>query len=301
MANAQEVVVTTSNDTLPDNVVLMGDTIYIQEVAPMNDQRIDDAVWEAIRSTEGYDTIPGEALLPITRSQAEELITKLIVEARKPYVDAAYRDSVVTAFKVETLKRRALDQALARTYTEPYERRLDQMERLLYALLLTKGDLDPSIINQLLGGNGVPSNAYLVPQQGANAGKSTKELTPDEAIALKSGLNNKDIELYMSVAYFNFDSSEITKESVATLDNVVEWLKENDLRISLRGYASPEGNMSYNNKLSGRRVNAVADYIISKGIPRTRLEVIPSGIDSMKDTKSKYPQGRRVEIRPILY
>lgn len=59
--------------------------------------------------------------------------------------------------------------------------------------------------------------------------------------------------------------------------------------------------MSYNNKLSGRRVNAVADYLVQQGIARDRLRVIPSGIDSMKDTKSKYPQGRRVEIRPILY
>ena len=39
-------------------------------------------------------------------------ITKLILEARKPYVEAAYRDSVVRAFKVETLKRRALDLSL---------------------------------------------------------------------------------------------------------------------------------------------------------------------------------------------
>lgn len=67
-----------------------------------------------------YDQIPDDALLPITAEQAEELITKLILEARKkPYVEAAYRDSVLTAFKLETLKRRAHDQALARAYTDP--------------------------------------------------------------------------------------------------------------------------------------------------------------------------------------
>lgn len=295
-ANAQDVVLT-------QQVTQSGDTVTIIENAPRttDTHSVDQQVWDMIKSTEGYDSIPDDALLPITQDQAEELITKLILEARKPYVEAAYRDSVVRAFKVETLKRRALDQALARTFNEPLERRLDQMERLLYALLLTRGDLSPEVINHLLGGNMLPQGAIQKTDTVPASQLRREPVTPDEAIALKGGLNNKEIDLYMSVAYFAFDSSKLDSEAIKTLDNVVEWMKENDLRVSLRGYASPEGKMSYNNKLSGRRVNAVADYITSKGIARDRLEVIPSGIDSMKDTKSKYPKGRRVEIRPILY
>lgn len=288
-------------------------------VMSASEDDIERQVWDAIYATEGYEEMAPDALLPITKEQAEELITQLILEARKPYVEAHHRDSVLTAFKVETLRRRALDQALARTYTEPLERRLDQMERLLYALLLSRGDLDPTVINHLLAGSDLPGS-YVIPAQNLAAQGETpghqststndrvkKPLTPgriidpEEAIALKPGLDSKEIELYMSVAYFDFDSSKIKGESAETLDNVAAWMKENDLRISLRGYASPEGKMSYNNKLSGRRVNAVADYLVGKGVPRDRLEVIPSGIDSMKDTKSKYPLGRRVEIRPILY
>lgn len=295
-ANAQDVVLT-------QQVTQSGDTVTIIENAPRttDTHSVDQQVWDMIKSTEGYDSIPDDALLPITQDQAEELITKLILEARKPYVEAAYRDSVVRAFKVETLKRRALDQALARTFNEPLERRLDQMERLLYALLLTRGDLSPEVINHLLGGNMLPQGAIQKTDTVPASQLRREPVTPDEAIALKGGLNNKEIDLYMSVAYFGFDSSKLDSEAIKTLDNVVEWMKENDLRVSLRGYASPEGKMSYNNKLSGRRVNTVADYITSKGIARDRLEVIPSGIDSMKDTKSKYPKGRRVEIRPILY
>ena len=243
-ANAQDVVLT-------QQVTQSGDTVTIIENAPRSTDThsVDQQVWDMIRSTEGYDSIPDDALLPITQDQAEELITKLILEARKPYVEAAYRDSVVRAFKVETLKRRALDQALARTFNEPLERRLDQMERLLYALLLTRGDLSPEAINHLLGGNLLPQGAIqktdTVP---ANQLAGRREpVTPDEAIALKGGLNNKEIDLYMSVAYFGFDSSKLDSEAIKTLDNVVEWMKENDLRVSLRGYASPEGKMSYNN------------------------------------------------------
>lgn len=309
-----------------DVQVATDSVLVVQESADQLEQEI----WDAIRSAEGYDQLPDDALLPITREQAEELITMLILDARKPYVEAAHRDSVLLRFKVETLKRRALDQALARTYTEPYEQRLAQMERLLYAILLSKGDIDPTIINQLLPAAGQQGATYVVPGQQpiygtAQTGNTTPQgdqknvpvtqltpaeraqasqpVTPDKAIALQPGLNTntKEVELYMSVAYFGFDSSAIDSETQKTLDNVAAWMKENTLSVSLRGYASPEGRMSYNNKLSARRVNAVADYLMKQGIPSTRLEVIPSGIDSMKDTKSKYPQGRRVEIRPILY
>lgn len=58
--------------------------------------------------------------------------------------------------------------------------------------------------------------------------------------ALNLGLAIKEMNLYMSVAYFNFDSSVLSDETIKTLDNVVAWMKENDLRVSLRGYASPE-------------------------------------------------------------
>lgn len=288
------------------------------------DNQLEQDVWSVIRSAEGYGELPDDALLPITREQAEELITELILDARQPYLEAAHRDSILLRFKVETLKRRALDQALARTYTEPFEQRLAQMERLLYAILLSSRDIDPAIINQILPAAAQPGATYIVPaqQQPAIAPANLQEhsratvpatkltpterrtatiVTPDNAIALKSGLGTKEIELYMSVVYFDFDSSVIDSDTKKTLDNVAEWMQENNLNVSLRGYASPEGRMSYNNKLSARRVNAVADYLMQKGIPSTRLEVIPSGIDSMKDTKSKYPQGRRVEIRPILY
>ena len=295
--------------------VVTTDTVTV--VQQSTDQ-IEQDVWTTIRSTEGYDQLSDDALLPISRDEAEELIAMLILEARQPYVEAAHRDSVLLRFKVETLKRRALDQALARTYTEPYEQRLAQMERLLYAILLSKGDIDPTIVNQLLPGAVPSGGTYLIPGQQAALTqpnqqsapvtnltpaerRTTTPVTPDEAIALKPGLATKEIDLYMSVAYFSFDSSAIDSETRNTLDNVVKWMEENDLRVSLRGYASPEGRMSYNNKLSARRVNAVADYLMQKGIPSTRLEVIPSGIDSMTDTKSKYPKGRRVEIRPILY
>ena len=82
------------------------------------------------------------------------------------------------------------------------------------------------------------------------------------------------------------------------LDNVAGWIKENKMAVELRGYASPEGNMRYNNRLSGRRVNAAADYLRAKGIADEYLHIVPSGEDTIKDTAAQYPDARRVDIRP---
>lgn len=320
---AQEVATNTKEVSTPIEhlstpIYVSGDTAIYED--------IDGQLWQIIYDEiEGYEALPDNAILPISRAQAEELITRMILELRQPYVEQAYRDSVVRAFKVETLKRRALDQALRRTYTDPYEERLDRMERIIYALLLSNGSVDPQVINNLLGG-GQPAGTYVVPGQTYMPGQMVqghqftdnpqraeiatpstqsgqREVAPEEVIDLKPGLpiDSNKVDLYMSVAYFGFDSAEISAETRQTLDNVVGWLKENNMRVSLHGYSSLEGNIKYNNKLSGRRVSAVADYLVSKGITRSRLEVIPSGIDSMKEQKSSYPDARRVEIRPILY
>ena len=82
------------------------------------------------------------------------------------------------------------------------------------------------------------------------------------------------------------------------LDNVAGWIKENKMAVELRGYASPEGNMHYNNRLSGRRVNAAADYLRTKGIADEYLHIVPSGEDTIKEKSAQYPDARRVDIRP---
>lgn len=250
----------------------------------------------------GYDSLPPNALLPITRAQAEELITKMIVVSRAPAVQARRRAEIVNDFKVEQLKKRLLEQALRQTYADEYQQRLDRLENLLIMLIASgHNKIDPKAVNMLLAGE-TPESSNTAVTTLTPAAKSMpmrQNLTDGETIAMIPGATAPSWEHFLSQVFFGFDSSKLTNDAMIVLDNVVGWLAENNgMELSLRGYASPEGNMSYNNKLSARRVNAVADYLISKGVSKSRLHTIPSGMDTMKDKKAVYPDARRVDVRP---
>ena len=60
---------------------------------------------------------------------------------------------------------------------------------------------------------------------------------------------------------FAFNSAELTDDAKATLDKVPAGAE-----VSLEGFASPEGNAKYNQKLSQKRADAVAKYLTDKGV-----------------------------------
>ena len=228
----------------------------------------------------------------------------MIVAARAPGQAAINRAKVLNDFKVETLRRRLLDDALRKSYTEEYERRLDKLENFILLLLANNG-LSPNAINNLVSGltGTQPGSAAVIPTGQNGATGTSSSLVPGASdgsnpVALRPGAKAASWEHFLSRVFYGYDSSKLDEEAKKVLDDVAGWIKETGMGVTLRGWASPEGKMSYNNKLSARRVQAAADYLKKQGISEGLLKVIPSGIDSMKDTKSKYPAGRRVDIRP---
>lgn len=266
--------------------------------------RTDRADYGKLLGIKDYESLPGDALLPITREEAEEVISAMIVAARAPGQEAINRAKVLNDFKVETLRRRLLDDALRKSYTEEYERRLDKLENFILLLLANNG-LSPNAINNLVSGlTGTrPGSAAVIPAGQDGATGTSSSLVPGASdgsnpVALRPGAKAASWEHFLSRVFYGYDSSKLDEEAKKVLDDVAGWIKETGMGVTLRGWASPEGKMSYNNKLSARRVQAAADYLKEQGVSEGLLKVIPSGIDSMKDTKSKYPAGRRVDIRP---
>jgi OOP family OmpA-OmpF porin len=51
----------------------------------------------------------------------------------------------------------------------------------------------------------------------------------------------------------------------------------NDLKISVSGHSSASGSIDLNNKLSLFRAMVVRDYMVAKGIDRTRIKVFGKG------------------------
>ncbi len=78
--------------------------------------------------------------------------------------------------------------------------------------------------------------------------------------------------------YFVVDQSTLTTEAIAILNQQADWLLQHpNLPVTIEGHADEQGTREYNIALSARRAAAVRDYMVSKGIPDSRLSTIPYG------------------------
>ena len=99
---------------------------------------------------------------------------------------------------------------------------------------------------------------------------------------------------------FNFDSSEIHRDSQVILQAAVEALSESaDARVRVSGHTDSTGAEIYNQALSERRANAVVEYLVSLGVSRSRLD--PTGAGESQPvtdnaTRDGRARNRRVEL-----
>ena len=78
--------------------------------------------------------------------------------------------------------------------------------------------------------------------------------------------------------YFGTDEYALDQASQATLAAQARWLIANpNVRASIEGHAYERGTREYNMALGERRANAVRDFLVSQGVPATRLLVTSWG------------------------
>lgn len=78
--------------------------------------------------------------------------------------------------------------------------------------------------------------------------------------------------MQLSNIFYEVDSWELKKESIAELNNLVTLLNLNqDVVVEIGGYTDSTGSDEYNQVLSEKRALSVVDYLISKGIAPSRL------------------------------
>ncbi|EBA13322.1 peptidoglycan-associated lipoprotein Pal [Roseobacter sp. CCS2] len=96
---------------------------------------------------------------------------------------------------------------------------------------------------------------------------------------------------------FAVDTSTITPEGQTILDGQAQWLLTNaDYRAVIEGHADEQGTREYNLALGQRRANAVREYLVSRGVPSTRLQVTSFGKErpiAICSEESCYAQNRR--------
>ena len=101
--------------------------------------------------------------------------------------------------------------------------------------------------------------------------------------------------------YFAFDSSELLPQSYPVLNDVVKKISQlgDYKRIVVEGHCSNEGSDEYNMKLSKARALSVVNYLVDKGIPTDKLEIVPYGESrpiATNETEEGRAKNRRVEF-----
>jgi len=113
------------------------------------------------------------------------------------------------------------------------------------------------------------------------------ESNPGEATADDSGAPGAPVpgsraDFLQSVptdrVFFELDSYSIDDEDRRTLDAQADWLGRNaNVRVTIEGHADERGTREYNLALGDRRANAARDYLQSRGVAPTRMQVISWG------------------------
>ncbi len=77
---------------------------------------------------------------------------------------------------------------------------------------------------------------------------------------------------------FAVDQSVLTQDAQVTLDAQAQWLLTNvDYVAIIEGHADEQGTREYNLALGARRANAAREYLVSRGVPGDRLQVVSYG------------------------
>lgn len=77
---------------------------------------------------------------------------------------------------------------------------------------------------------------------------------------------------------FEVDQSTLTASGRATLDGQAAWLLTNtDYQAVIEGHADEQGTRQYNLALGARRANSAQEYLLSKGVPSSRMKVVSYG------------------------
>lgn len=77
---------------------------------------------------------------------------------------------------------------------------------------------------------------------------------------------------------FEVDQSALTSEGRGILDGQANWLLANhQYPVLVEGHADEQGTREYNLALGARRASAVRNYLVSRGLPDSRVQTITYG------------------------
>jgi peptidoglycan-associated lipoprotein len=96
---------------------------------------------------------------------------------------------------------------------------------------------------------------------------------------------------------FAVDQTTLSAEAIGTLNAQIGWLTSNPgLPVLIEGHADERGTSEYNMALGSSRASAVRNYMVSQGVPDSRISIITYGRERPIATcpdESCFSQNRR--------
>ena len=122
----------------------------------------------------------------------------------------------------------------------------------------------------------------------------------------KLGIYGEGDVFILKNIYYNFDRFDIRKDAVGDLNKVVALMKKYPtMVIELRSHTDSRANDAYNQTLSDRRAQSAVDYIVKRGISRSRLvakgygesELLNDCADGVPCSEAEHQLNRRTEFK----
>ena len=107
----------------------------------------------------------------------------------------------------------------------------------------------------------------------------------------------------LATVHFEYDKFSLSPEARNILAQNAEFLRNNGaVSLQVEGHCDSRGSIEYNLTLGERRANAVKSYLVSLGIPESRLSVLSYGEEkpmNAGDTESAHAANRRANFVPV--
>lgn len=123
-------------------------------------------------------------------------------------------------------------------------------------------------------------------------------ITKDDFLDTNNTQTNKRIEQFVSnleksaktIVYFQTNKAKLNPSDFSQLENLASYGK-----VTVKGYADPNGSVSYNDRLSKERAYYIAKWLYDRGIVVDKVEYFGER-KPVSTAKEEYSLDRRVDI-----
>lgn len=239
-----------------------------------------------------HDLAPGTARLRVAREGYQEALTEvMLAEGQTATIQVALQPAVKKAhFAVSVTSKKKSVSAIVH-FTGPVEHQA------------TTGAGGEGVQVDLLPGKytvTVAADGYLAQTRDVQASENAKmevafELQPQPKKKLVVVKENK-IDILQQV-HFASGKATILADSTSLLQQVVDAIVTNNIkRIRIEGHTDNRGGKAKNQRLSEQRAAAVADFLVTQGIDRSRIESVGYG-DTRPVAPNLTARGREMNRR----